>query len=558
MAGRRREDSSASAALLRRLRRVQRLERGKRLARLRVGEPGRLNSAVATISHEMREPLNAVLGLGRLLKDTPLDQEQGEYLDAILVSAESLVGLVNDILDLARIEAGGLIIQPVPLALRPFLERVEAVMAPRAQHRGLGFELKVARAVPEVVLGDPARLRQVLLNLLGNAVKFTERGHVRLSVEAGRREQRQAELRLTVADTGPGIAAEVLARLFRPFAQADAATGGLYGGSGLGLVIARRIVEAMGGRLQCDSTPAAGTRFTIELALALPVPAEGDAPAETAALAGARLLVVDPVDRSRETMASLAGAWGMVVRAVPGVAKAGVLLQEAADRCDPFDIILVDAGLPEGGAEKLAGMVAGHAALAGARLVLLASAGLRGDAARARATGFAAYLPKPATAATLLETLRRLRAPAGSDDQLLTVHHMREHRLPQLNVLVVDDNALNCRLLALLLERSGHQVASAGSGQEAIQRVSAERFDIVLMDVQMPGMGGLEAASRIRRLPVLANAAVPIVAVTANALPGDEARAMAAGMDGYLTKPIDGAALVACVERLGAPIRPNA
>jgi CheY-like chemotaxis protein len=501
------------------------------------------------MSHEMREPLNGVLGMARLLKDTPLDGEQAGYLDAILEAGEALLTLVNDVLDLSRIDAGRLELAPVSVALRPFLERVLALVEPRARQKGLTLELAVEPAVPELVRADPARLRQVLLNLLGNAIKFTERGGVRLSAASRRRGDGSALLALELADSGIGMSEPELARLFRPWAQASAATGRLYGGSGLGLVVARRIVEAMGGVLGCTSRPGSGTTFTALLPVALPERDAEAAPVAAPALAGAQLLIVDPIERTRATMRDLAALWGMTVRTAGSGREALALLAEAADRGAPFDLALVDGRLDDLEPAALAARLRADPALAATRLVLLAPAGLRGDARRAEAAGFQAYLAKPVTAETLMACLRTLRA--GGESGILTRHSLSERRARPLRLLVVDDNALNCRLLAVLLQRAGHVVATVQSGAAALERLAAEPFDLVLMDMQMPELDGLETTRRIRALSDPARAATPVVAVTANAMADDERRCRAAGMDGYLTKPVDGASLLATVERHG-------
>lgn len=545
MAGSRHEEGSGTV----RRERVARRACSRLRSRARRAEAAARARAdfLATMSHELREPLNGVLGMARLLRDTPLDAEQRGYLEAILDSGEALLTLVNDVLDLSRIDAGRLELAPVEVALRPFVERVVALMAPRARQKGLVVELAVDRSVPELVLVDPGRLRQVLLNLLGNAIKFTERGRVDLSADSRPLGPRDALLLLAVRDTGPGIGEAEQARLFRPWAQASAATGRLYGGSGLGLVLARRIVEAMGGTLGCTSRPGAGATFSVTLPVGLPAREGGARTTAAPALVGAHLLIADPLERTRNAIRDLANLWGMIVRTAATGREALALLNEAADRGAPFDLALIDAQLRDPEPAALAQRVRSTPTLAGTRLVLAAPAGLRGDARRAEAAGFAAYLEKPLAAETLMACLRTLRG--GPPEAIVTRHSLVERGGPSLRILVVDDNPLNCKLLGLLLERAGHRVASVQSGEAALARLAAEPFDLVLMDMQMPGLDGLETTRRIRALPDPARARVPVVAVTANAMPGDEQRCRAAGMDGYLTKPIDGASLSASVER---------
>ncbi len=507
---------------------------------------------IAVVIHELREPLNGILGMARLLRDTPLDDEQTEYLTGVLDSAESLLTLVNDLLDLGRIDAGRLALLDVEFALRPFLERLRSILQSRAQQRGLALVVGLAPGAPDLVRGDPGRLRQVILNLAGNALRFTEEGEVRVELAAERLEADRAALVLRVSDTGPGMGPEQVARLFRVFTQGGEAVGRIYGGSGLGLVIARRILEAMGGGLTCESRPGLGTTFTGRLTVGrATIRPRAEATFE-ATLRGASLLVADPQPRTRATVRDLASLWGMDVRVAKSGAEALTLAAEAADRQAPFDVMVVDGTLVDPSPAELARAVRQDPRLRHARLALAASSGLRGDAALAREAGFAAYLPKPMTAETLRDCLTRLVGGApGGGGELITVHSMSEAKGPPLRLLVVDDNPLNRRIASVLLTRAGHEVIDASSGGEALARLADGPVDLVLMDVQMPEMDGLEATRRIRALADPARAGVPIVAVTANALRADEERCRQAGMNGYVTKPLDGAGLIATVERFG-------
>ncbi|MDX6751056.1 response regulator [Geminicoccaceae bacterium 1502E] len=503
---------------------------------------------VATLSHEIREPMNAVLGMARLLHETPLDKEQAHYLDAILTSSEALVTLINDVLDLARIDAGKLELEPVDLALRAFLERLRVMLAGRAEAKGLALEFHVDAGLPSVVRADPPRLRQVLLNLLGNAVKFTEEGGVSLRAEPWRGQGERTGVVFRIADTGPGIAAEAIEAIFAPFAQAGPRIGRLYGGSGLGLLISRRIIDAMGGTIACTSRPGEGSLFEVRVPLEAPPEAALEEGATAAGLAGSALLVIDPQTRSRSTMRELALLWGMEVRTARTCREGLSVLMEAAGRSRPFDLVILDSAAADMQAAEFARRAAGLSGGGHVGLVLLTSSGLRGDAASARAAGFAAYLSKPVTAATLLDCLRQVRGEERGEEALITVHSMAERRGRPLDLLVVDDNALNCRLASIMLERAGHKVTIARSGPAALRLVVHRRFDLVLLDVEMPEMDGLEVTRRIRALGDPSRSGLPIVAVTANAMQEDERRCLEAGMDGYLTKPIDGASLLAAVE----------
>ena len=506
---------------------------------------------LAITSHELREPMNGVLGMARLLRETVLDAEQRSYVETIVGSAETLLTVVNDVLDLSRIDAGRLEIVDTAFELAPLLGRLEALLGPRACQKGIALAVRLSPSLPKAMTGDPGRLRQILLNLLGNAVKFTERGGVEIAVEAVDGGAAGRRLRITVRDSGPGIEPAALERLFAAFAQADATVARVHGGSGLGLMIARRLAEAMQGALRVEANPGGGACFLLDLPLRevderlLAAQGCGDA-----SLAGAALLVIDPQARTRELVQAWANSWGMNARAAADGREGLLLLREAADRGMAFDFVLCDRELPDLGGEALARAVRGEPALAHAGLVMLVASGIRGDAMKASAAGFDAYLPKPVAAQTLLDCLRQLRSP-GRGATLITSHSLSDARTAPLRILLVDDNAVNVKLARIMLERAGHRIISAGDGAAAVAAVAEADLDLVLMDVQMPVMDGFEATRRIRRLPDPARAAVPIVAVTANALQGDAERCLAHGMDGYVGKPFDRAGLLGAIERWG-------
>lgn len=546
----RRDMAAASGeGLERQLLRMRRLcERAERASRART-------SFLAMMSHEIREPMNGVVGMARLLRDTPLDTEQRLYVDSAIESAEALLTIVNDILDLGRIDAGRLELSPVDVELAAFLDRLRLQVEPRAQERQIDFRCEVQPDTPRLVRVDPGRLRQVVLNLLGNALKFTAAGHIALRAKPAGARSGRIGLSLEVEDTGVGIPPTALKRLFTSFTQAEADTPRLFGGSGLGLMIAQRLTRAMGGSISVTSRPGEGTVFRVDLAL--DPPAEQSAAA--AAVAGASLLVIDPVARTRETMAQIASCWGLVVRSARSGRQALSLLAEAADRGAAFDLVLVDRSLSHPSAEQIAAAVRAAPSLRHARLVLLVASGMRGDAAAAQAAGFAAYLRKPVDADTLLECLRTLRARSeGATPGLVTVHSISERRQPGLQLLLADDNPVNCRLASIILQRAGHTVDVVSDGLLAVQAVRDHPYQLILMDVQMPNLNGLEAAARIRALPDAAKAMIPIVAITANAMRGDREACLAAGMNGYVTKPISAASLLEEIARHTRPGTANA
>lgn len=501
---------------------------------------------LSTVSHELREPMNGVLGMARLLVDTDLDVEQQGYLEAVVDSAKSLITIINDILDLSRIDAGKLDLVEVDFAVPVFFERLGLMLEPRARAKDLPVQLELADGLPKVLRGDPGRLRQILINLAGNAIKFTDSGHVTIRAAMGEGDH---QLRLSVEDTGIGIPAELQDRLFTPFAQADSTIPRLFGGSGLGLMIAQRLVQSMGGEITVESETGIGTRFDFTLQLGGPSQ-RGEQLSERAKLAGASLLVVDPQVRSRELTCELARMWQMQVRGVGSANAARTALLEAADRAQPFDIILIDRSLPDETGDNLGASLRQELPTRDLKMILMVASGMRGDAAGARASGFDAYLPKPLTPSTLLDSLQQIRA--GNQGELITIHSMSETKRVGLKLLIVDDNPVNCKLAAIMLKRAGHEVDLASDGAQAVAMVEAQGFDAILMDVQMPVMNGLEATRRIRAMADQARCTIPIIAITANAMQGEDKPCYEAGMNAYVTKPIDRASLLAAVDRLVA------
>jgi signal transduction histidine kinase/CheY-like chemotaxis protein len=511
---------------------------------------------LATMSHEIREPMNAVIGMTRVLLDTPLSQEQREYVEAVLEAGGALVTIINEILDLSRMEAGRLDLDSVDFDLRALLDRMRAMIEPRAREKGLALALDVAAEVPRALRGDPGRLRQVLFNLLGNAVKFTAVGEVRLAVRVIADEGESVRLGITVRDTGVGIPEHLHDRLFTPYAQADPSVPRLYGGNGLGLSICRRLVGLMGGTLAFSSAPDVGTTFELELPLARAAQEQSAPMPAAVGVAGSRLLIVDPNAATGLAMQQQTAAWGVESALIASGSEALTRLRAALGQGRPFDVALIDQSLPDLSGEELGRRIKADPELSSTRLVMMASSGLRGDAARVSQIGFAAYLPKPVTAPTLLDCLQQLRAQdhgrgaRGAAGALITVHSIFEGRPAPLRILLADDNPVNCRIAVLMLEKAGHQIDVVNGGADAIEAVRGKAYDLVLMDVQMPDVDGLEATRRIRALPV-AHAGVPVIAITASAMQGDDQRCFAAGMNDYVTKPIDRARLLSKVSEWG-------
>ena len=511
---------------------------------------------LATMSHEIREPMNGVIGMTGLLLETPLSAEQQTLVEAVLDSGQALLTIINDILDLSKMEAGRLELESIDFDLKNLLERLVAVVAPRARSKGLALQLVLEPDVPILLRGDPGRIRQILLNLLGNAVKFTSAGEITLAIRRVAEDARELRLGITVRDTGIGIPEHVQGRLFAAYAQADSSVARLYGGSGLGLAICQRLVGLMGGEIRLSSQPGQGTAFDLTLALAKTPAKRPGARHAAAAIAGTRLLIVDGTAATRSMLQQRTRSWGIIAEAVDSGAAALAALRAGR----PFEIALVDRFLPDMSGEELGRLIKGNRELRATKLVMIASSGLRGDAGRVKEIGFAAYLPKPVTTTTLLECLLELRgredeSGEGARPGLITVHSMSERRPAALKILLADDNPVNCRLAMLMLEKAGHQIDVVNDGALAVEALVGKAYDLVLMDVQMPGVDGLEATRRIRALPG-ERARVPVIAVTADAMAGDEQLCLAAGMDDYVTKPIDRARLLVKVAQWGQAAAP--